>query len=146
MLRVVLVNATVPAWGASGYVKGKAMAEACAVAFVENAPKSDDDKSDSSCSTARGAMILKPGAIYGTRHTAGGWPVPLAPVLGPVSWALQATSGVVAKATEAAPYLLKGALVPPCSVESLAATAVDGALGAAFAGKVTVLSAFELAK
>jgi hypothetical protein len=142
--RVVLVNATVPAWGASGYVKGKAMAEACAIAFVENAPKNDDDKEESS--TVRGAMVLKPGAIYGTRHTAGGWPIPLAPVLGPVSWALTATSGVVAKATDAAPYLLKGALVPPCPVESLAATAVDGALGPAFAGKVTVLSAFELAK
>jgi hypothetical protein len=143
---VVLVNATVPAWGAEGYVKGKAMAEACAVAFVEKGTEKNEKGESEAANGTRGAVVLKPGAVYGTRHTSSGWPVPLAPILGPVSWVLKATSGVVAKATEAAPYFLKGALVPPCAVEALAAAAVDGALGAEFGGKVTVIGAFDLAK
>jgi hypothetical protein len=38
----------------------------------------------------RGAVVLKPGAVYGTRHTPKrGLPIPLAPVMAPVAWALK---------------------------------------------------------
>ena len=131
----MLVNATVPAWGAAGYVKGKAMAEQCAIDFVEKGKE-----------RMSGAVVLKPGAVYGTRRTANGLPIPLAPLLGPISWALKASSGLVAKATTAAPFVLEGALVPPCAVESLAEAAAEGALGNEYTGKVTVIGAFELAK
>jgi uncharacterized protein YbjT (DUF2867 family) len=133
--QVVLINATVPAWGASGYVKGKKMAEQCAEAFVSGCP---DGKS-------RGALVLKPGAIYGTRHTSAGLPIPLTPILAPASWALGLLEAPVAAATAAVPFLFEGALVPPVNVESLAEFAVDGALSEGSLG-YQVKEAFELAK
>mmetsp|Transcript_92147 Transcript_92147/g.183548 ORF Transcript_92147/g.183548 Transcript_92147/m.183548 type:complete len:245 (+) Transcript_92147:73-807(+) len=134
--QVVLINATVPAWGASGYVKGKKMAEECAEAFVKTSPEG----------VSRGAMVLKPGAVYGTRHTSSGFPIPLSPILAPVSWVLGMVPGVVAAATKAAPFFLEGALVPPVAVDKLATLAADGAVSPEYAGVYTSLSAFEVTK
>jgi len=137
--QVVLVNAMTPSWAPSGYVKGKAQARECAEKFASVTPKT-------STGAKRGALILKPGAVYGTRHTASGLPIPLAPLLAPVSWGIKALPGVVTAATNALPTLLEGALVPPVSVEVLASIAVDGAMSDDYAGKITTLGAFELTK
>ncbi len=95
-------------------IEGKRMAERCAEEFASI--------------EGRGAVVLKPGAIYGTRHTSGGLPIPLTPIMAPLSWGITSMPGLVAAATRALPALLDGALVPPVSVLSLAETAVDGAL------------------
>ena len=132
--RVVLVNATTPTWAPEGYREGKAMAEACASKFVDEGGGN------------RGALVLKPGAIYGTRHTSGGLPIPLGLVLGPASWLLGTLSGPVAAATAAAPGLLEGALVPPAPVERLAAAAAEFALADGPGSVCRTMGAFELAK
>lgn len=134
--QIVILNATMPGWAPAGYVKGKHMAEACAEKF------STTDESGAK----RGALVLKPGAIYGTRHTPGGLPIPLAPVLAPVSFALGFLPGPVSALTRALPSLFEGALVPPVSVEKLAEIAVDGAIDSRYAEKYTVLGAWELTK
>ena len=129
-----------PAWAAPGYVQGKRMAEACAAEFVASGRAGG--AGEVTQGAARGALVLKPGAIYGTRHSAGGLPIPLAPVLAPVSWGLHAARGAVEAATHAAPGLLGGALVPPVSVEDLAALAANGALSDEYAGTFTVVDAW----
>mmetsp|Transcript_19619 Transcript_19619/g.44533 ORF Transcript_19619/g.44533 Transcript_19619/m.44533 type:complete len:244 (-) Transcript_19619:143-874(-) len=129
--RLVLVNATTPAWCPSGYAKGKAMAAKCAEEFVGG-------------EASRGALVVKPGAIYGTRHTAGGIPIPLAPLLAPVRFGLNLAPSLVSAATKAVPYLLEGALVPPVSVEALAELAADGCLSGEYGGNLTVKTALEL--
>ena len=68
--RVVLLNATIPAWAPSGYREGKAIAENAAVKFAE---------------TGSTAVVLKPSAIFGTRYFGEGHlPLPLWPAIYPV--------------------------------------------------------------
>ena len=81
--RVVLLGATCPEWAPEGYVKGKAMGEAAAMQFVEEAVSGGgaEDKAASSSGSGgggggRSAMVLKPGMIYGTRYEKG-VPIPL---------------------------------------------------------------------
>lgn len=129
--RVVLVNATMPQWAPAGYVKGKKLAEAAATDFVNAAD-------------VHGAVVLKPGAIFGTRHDAP-VPLPLGLLLGPVSWVLRSAPGVTTAASRTLPYLLEGALVPPASVDNVAKAAVDGATRGEFSGTLTVVGAQDLA-
>lgn len=140
--RVVIINAMMPAWAPAGYVDGKRMAEAAAAEFAAAAAL-DGDGADGGTGS-RGAVVLKPGAVYGTRYTKGGTPIPLAPVLAPVSWALTAMPGVVSGLTSALPSVLEGALVPPVNVERLAEAAAEGATSDKYTGKVTVLDSFAL--
>ena len=58
-----------PVWSAQA--DGKRDAEAAAEAFATG---------------GRGACVVKPTAVYGTRHTANGSPIYLAPMLAPVSY------------------------------------------------------------
>ncbi len=157
---MVLVNATMPRWAPSGYVKGKKMAEQCARDFVAydpanaaapaaeptSPPQATAAAPAAAAATLRGAVVLKPGAIYGTRHTPGGTPIPLAPLLAPVAWGLKLLPGPAALLTRAAPALFEGLVVPPVCVDALAAMVVRGATAPEFAGKITVLDAFELTK
>ncbi len=106
------------------------MAERCAIEFA----------SIGDC----GALVLKPGAIYGTRYTSGGLPVPLSPVFAPLSRGILSMPGAVAAVTRAFPALFEGALVPPVSVLSLAETAADGALS--MERGLQVIDGFALAK
>lgn len=70
--RVVMLGAAMPAWSPAGYLLGKTQATQYARNFVAELP-------------TRSATILQPGAIYGTRHTAGGTPIPLWVAMQPVS-------------------------------------------------------------
>ena len=151
--RVVLINALTPKWAPAGYVNGKKMAEESARSFVQGEVEADAKLSESTQSSAasntKGALVLKPGAVFGTRRTAKGLPIPLGPVMAPVSWVLREKSplsGVAAAARSALPYVLEGALVPPVSVEVLAEAAVEGAIDDAYAGRFTIRDAFELTK
>ena len=142
--RVVLVSALVPQWAPPGYANGKKMAEECVVKFVEGSSK------------ARGAVVLKPGAmpgaVVGTKHTESGHSIPLAPLLAPVQWALSSSNPLgldaAAKAAREAGQNLGvdvgSLLVPPVDVKVLATAAVDGATDDAFAGAITIRDAFDL--
>jgi nucleoside-diphosphate-sugar epimerase len=61
-----------PSWAPAGYLLGKTQASEYVRGFVAALP-------------SRSATILQPGAIYGTRHTAGGTAVPLWALMQPVS-------------------------------------------------------------
>ena len=78
-----------------------------------------------------GAAVLKPGAIYGTRHTPGGTPIPL--------WLLMAPAARIARMMPSAI-----AANSPVSVEAVAAAAVDAAMDAANVGRATVIENAEL--
>lgn len=149
--RVVLLGATTPAWAPEGYVKGKAMGEAAARKFVEEAAsgsgssgRGDDSASsegdgEAGGGSARSAMVLKPGVIYGTRYEKG-VPIPLGVLFRPVSWLMRTASPVLNPVVNTFPYVLKGAVVPPASVENVAAAAVDGATADEYSeGFVTML-------
>ena len=68
---------------------------------------------------------MKPSAIYGTRHTESGYPIPLAPVMAPLSYALRIGRPVTGFVTGLAPSLLDGLLEPPVPVHAVAQTVVD---------------------
>ncbi|KAJ1630387.1 hypothetical protein T492DRAFT_1003354 [Pavlovales sp. CCMP2436] len=130
--RLVMVNASMPAWldiVAGGYAQGKRDAEAAAAAFVLQRPKAL-------------AVVLKPPAIYGTRHEVtplGILPIPLGLLLGPVSALLRLFSGVTSKLRAAAPYAFEGVLFAPVHVESVASAAVSHALDTLADGEVLVV-------
>jgi nucleoside-diphosphate-sugar epimerase len=74
--QLVLMSAHIPKLMQSqrfGYFVGKQLALQAAKQFGE-------------LSAEHSATVLYPSAIYGTRHTAGGLPIPLAPLMGPVAW------------------------------------------------------------
>ena len=52
---------------------------------------------------------------------------PPAVIFGPVSWLMRMAMPVINPVVNTFPYFLKGAVVPPASVENVAAAAVDGA-------------------
>mmetsp|Transcript_22922 Transcript_22922/g.26952 ORF Transcript_22922/g.26952 Transcript_22922/m.26952 type:complete len:239 (+) Transcript_22922:23-739(+) len=104
--KVVLINASMPDWAAAGYRKGKLQAESCAKEFVKNDP-------------TRSSLVLKPGAIYGTRYTQSGIPIPLTPILGPLSFALKSLPGGVSG------FLEGVGVLAPTHVDVLAKVAVD---------------------
>jgi nucleoside-diphosphate-sugar epimerase len=73
---LVLMSAHIPKLMQSqrfGYFVGKQLALQAAKRFSE-------------ISAEHTATVLCPSAIYGTRHTAGGLAIPLAPLMGPVAW------------------------------------------------------------
>jgi nucleoside-diphosphate-sugar epimerase len=73
---LVLMGAHIPKLMQSqrfGYFVGKQLALQAAKRFSE-------------LSAEHSATVLRPSAIYGTRHTAGGRAIPLAPLMGPVAW------------------------------------------------------------
>lgn len=76
--RVVVLGATIPKWGSAvmtGYTTGKAIAAAAAAKYTQN---------------GAGAVVLQPGAIYGTRHiTEAKVPLPLGLVMAPVRWLME---------------------------------------------------------
>mmetsp|Transcript_24044 Transcript_24044/g.72131 ORF Transcript_24044/g.72131 Transcript_24044/m.72131 type:complete len:242 (+) Transcript_24044:86-811(+) len=120
--RAVLVNATMPRWldsVAGGYARGKRDAEAAAEAFAVE---------------GRSAAVVKPTAVYGTRRTAGGLPVPLAPLLAPVSYGLRLAKPAAGWLAAAAPALFDGVLDPPVPVAALARTVADACFDEALAG------------
>lgn len=106
--RAILVNATMPEWAPAGYRDGKIAAEKAAKELFDGA-----------------AVVLKPSALYGTRYE-NGIPIPLTPILGPVAWLLRTVKPD--PLVNALPYLLRGALVPPVSVDAVAKAAADAAL------------------
>jgi len=108
--RVVLVNATMPAWCPKGYKQGKEQAEAAAKEFAKD---------------GRLALVLKPGAITGTRHTAEGFPIPLFLVLAPVRCVMQFFGPLCRALERGLPNVFGGVLAPPVRVEELALSAVD---------------------
>lgn len=110
--KAVVVGATMPTWAPKGYFDGKVAAERRALEFAKD---------------GREAVVLKPSPIYGTRRD-GPFPVPLAPVLAPVSWLLRATRPINRAVIRVAPSLFDGVLVPPVPVAAVAAAAVDNAV------------------
>jgi nucleoside-diphosphate-sugar epimerase len=73
---LVLMSAHIPKLMQSqrfGYFVGKQLALQAAKEFSE-------------LSAQHSATVLYPSGIYGTRHTAGGVAIPLAPLMGPVAW------------------------------------------------------------
>ena len=108
MKKAVLVNATMPSWAPKGYRDGKLAAEEAAKALSENFS----------------VTILKPSAIYGTRHLQNGMPLPLWPALAPVSWLLEKGKPLCDRASGAFPSLFDGVLAPPVPVDALASAAV----------------------
>ena len=73
--KVILVSAQMPAWLAQagfGYAIGKQMSEAAATEFAALSPE-------------HRAVIVRPGVVYGTRHTASGTRIPLRPVFEPLN-------------------------------------------------------------
>ena len=113
--RAVVVGATMPPWLdkiAEGYVQGKRDAFEALGGFA----------------LSGGAVVVKPSAIYGTRHTESGYPIPLAPVMAPLSYALRIGRPVTGFVTGLAPSLLDGLLEPPVPVQAVAQTVVDACL------------------
>mmetsp|Transcript_3249 Transcript_3249/g.4502 ORF Transcript_3249/g.4502 Transcript_3249/m.4502 type:complete len:256 (-) Transcript_3249:39-806(-) len=137
--RAVLINATMPAWIPRGYRDGKLLAEQAAFDFVRDR--------DDPCAAA----VLKPSAIYGTRYE-NGFPIPLTPILAPLSWVLSTGKPLASRASNLFPYLFEGALVPPVPVTAVACAAVSAALDGDLQspditlrnGEVTTVGPFEL--
>lgn len=74
--RVIVMGASIPLPMRSdkfGYTKGKRLAYDAAKAFSE-------------LSKQHRAVVLQPGAIFGTRHLANGWSIPLGAVMKPLSY------------------------------------------------------------
>lgn len=126
--RLVLVNATLPSWAAAGYRKGKADAEAAAVAYAAG--------------DGRRALVLKPGAVSGTRRDLA-VPLPLWVALSPLTAAMTQFRGATEAACRAVP-LLDGALVPPAPVEALAAAALAHIGDAGAGAAVTTLDPYAI--
>ena len=113
--RAVVVGATMPPWLdkiAEGYALGKRDAFEALGGFA----------------LSGGAVVVKPSAIYGTRHTESGYAIPLAPVMAPLSYALRIGRPVTGFVTGLAPSLLDGLLEPPVPVHAVAQTVVDACL------------------
>ena len=126
--RAVVVGATMPPWLGSlsaGYAAGKRDAEAAAEAFA--APE------------GRGAVVVKPTAVYGTRHTKGGAPIPLWLALAPVSHGLRAAKPLCDRLAALAPGAFAGLLDPPVPVDAVAAAVVDGCFSDAYRDAFAVL-------
>ena len=99
-----------------GYAKGKRLTMEAARDFVQRAPD-------------HGAVVLQPSAIYGTRHSAAGTPIPLGRVLGPV-----------ARLQNSLPEPLKAFLPEPLApVQAVAGHAIAACLEPQYAGKFTVI-------
>ncbi|CAK9016741.1 unnamed protein product [Durusdinium trenchii] len=111
--RIVLVNATMPTWSLiAPYREGKLAAEREALSYPEK------------CGTNCHVVVLKPGAISGTRQE-GSLEVPLWIILEPMrlvmswmSWPCEVLEGCL-------PSLFGGVLRPPVRVEELAMAAAD---------------------
>mmetsp|Transcript_15617 Transcript_15617/g.51106 ORF Transcript_15617/g.51106 Transcript_15617/m.51106 type:complete len:269 (+) Transcript_15617:108-914(+) len=99
--KIVLVNATMPHWAPKGYRDGKLQAEAAAMRH-------------------KNATILKPSAIYGTRHHRG-FPIPVP--LAPISWLFQNTKPLCDKLNTFP--IFHNVLVPPLHVDAVAHAAAD---------------------
>ena len=93
-----------------------------------------------------GAVVVKPSAIYGTRHTESGYPIPLAPVMAPLSYALRIGRPVTGFVTGLAPSLLDGLLEPPVPVHAVAQTVVDACLEEEYAEGFVALGVEEILK
>lgn len=78
--RFVLMSAHIPALMQSqrfGYYVGKQQALAAAKTFSE-------------ASTEHTITVIRPSAIYGTRHTDNGAAIPLTPLMAPIAWMMRA--------------------------------------------------------
>lgn len=113
--KVVLINATLPSWAPSAYVKGKLEAL--------NAAKEYE-----SSSANNGAIVLFPAAINGTRKV-GNFSIPLWPILSPLSYLIKGirASGIAEKLEKTSPKLFVGVLEPMVPVELVAKVAVESA-------------------
>ena len=89
---------------------------------------------------------MKPSAIYGTRHTESGYPIPLAPVMAPLSYALRIGRPVTGFVTGLAPSLLDGLLEPPVPVHAVAQTVVDACLEEEYEEGFVALGVEEILK
>mmetsp|Transcript_2477 Transcript_2477/g.3353 ORF Transcript_2477/g.3353 Transcript_2477/m.3353 type:complete len:263 (+) Transcript_2477:407-1195(+) len=132
---VVLLNASMPEWVPKGYREGKLIARAAASKFAA----SSDDK---------GAVIIYPGGIYGTRHTASGFSIPLTLPMLPVSYALSLSQrlGVTNALETAIPYMFKNALCPMVSVKQVATAIVKAATEEQYAKTLSHISNDEILK
>lgn len=126
--KVVLVNATMPAWIFSGYGRGKHMAEEVARKFAGAAGTS---------------IVLKPGVVYGTRY-AGNLPLPLGLVFAPLRFVLENAQGPINWLVQKLPYLFEGVLVPPVSVEELSRSALIAVADDSLKNKCTVLDPHQI--
>lgn len=129
--RVALVSALMPQWAPAGYREGKLVAEAAAKAFAD--ARGADADAD--------AVVLRPAAVYGTRHTEGGAGIPLWLAMKPASLVLQGLDrlGALGALHRALPYLTEGAVEPPVSVDVVAACLADAVSSDAFKGRGLVV-------
>ncbi len=107
---LVLLSADIPAplqRPGFGYYLGKQMALEAAMAFARE-------------DASRRSSVLRASAIYGTRHTQSGWPLPLAPILHPLQWLL----------TSLTHGLQQNLIAAPVSVDQVAGLIVAEALDA----------------
>ena len=133
--RLVVIGASVPpipgvGWGisptsgvyAAGYAAGKAMAEAHA-----------RDEFVGAGHGGRGAAVLKPGPVSGTRITSSGSKIPLWAAMGPMAAVMNAL-----------PLPAGMKQMTPVSVDNVARAAVTAATDESYAGKFTQISNAEL--
>lgn len=133
--RLVVIGASVPpipgvGWGisptsgvyAAGYAAGKAMAEVHA-----------RDEFVGAGHGGRGAAVLKPGPVSGTRITSSGSKIPLWAAMGPMAAVMN---------TLPLPAGMKQ--MTPVSVDNVARAAVTAATDDSYAGKFTQISNAEL--
>jgi nucleoside-diphosphate-sugar epimerase len=107
--RIVLMSAHIPSLLCSdkfAYYLGKEQALDTAREYIN----SDPDNS---------VVVLRPSAIYGTRHTRSGWPVPLGLLMAPINWLMKF---VPRSLTRLLP-------VSPVSVDRVAQAIVNAAVG-----------------
>eukprot|EP00932_Pfiesteria_piscicida_P022368 SRR837773.9126.p2 GENE.SRR837773.9126~~SRR837773.9126.p2 ORF type:complete len:176 (+),score=72.64 SRR837773.9126:43-528(+) len=120
--RIVLVNATCPNWGLiQGYREGKEMAEAAAKLYPETSGLGPEG-----CSV----LVLKPGAIAGTKYVgkAGNVPIPLGLMMAPMRFIFRVLSGPCRWLESLLPGVLGNVLRPAVLVEEMAAAAADSIL------------------
>lgn len=107
--RLVVVSATMPSFTPSGYKQGKQVAETAAQDYA---------------SSGLTSFIVRPSAIYGTRFTATGLPVPLWVVMKPLAVVLSALQTPFLWLERRMPWL-EHAFEPPVDVNTLADTVVE---------------------
>jgi nucleoside-diphosphate-sugar epimerase len=115
---LVLMSAHIPKILESqrfGYFVGKQQAWQAAKGFSET-------------SAQHSATVIRPSAIYGTRHTAGGLAIPLAPLMGSVAWLM----GLLPQA------IVRILPESPVSLHRVASSAVQFALAPAAPGLTVV--------
>jgi len=130
--RLTCVSARMPQWIASGYRLGK----------LDMEERAREIQAGSG--GVMGVTLIKPGAVYGTRHLPNGMPIPLWVVLSPISKILQVASAPAMALERALPSVFGGLLAPFADVDALGRAAVDSLLKDQYGTVITEVEASDL--